>query len=183
MKHYTLIAVVLAATLGIACLATYGEPEDRDTAAQAKSEPSEAALKRTRRTVQMLDDIYKTTVVLITDKYVNGESDFPAGSAAVALFKHVTDKGWHQVRLLDATGDPLNPENVAGDAFEKRGIDELKSGKDYFEEVVEQDGQHHLRAITPIPVVMKKCVMCHPHYADVEEGAAIGAISYSLVID
>jgi hypothetical protein len=31
-------------------------------------EPSTAALERTRKTMRMLDDVYKTAVVLITDK-------------------------------------------------------------------------------------------------------------------
>jgi hypothetical protein len=183
MKRCSIIAVLLLAAIGVANLATKAEPQTRQAAAQNGSEPSEAALNRTRRAVQMLDDIYKTTVVLITDKYVHSDEDFPAGSAAVALFKHVTDKGWHKVRLIDATGQPYNPANVAQDAFEKTGIDELKKGKDYYEEVVEEGDRRHLRAITPIPVVMQKCVMCHAHYEDAKEGEAIGAISYSLVID
>jgi hypothetical protein len=183
MKRTLLTAAVLLATVGMAGLATYGEPENQDTGVQKQSGPSDAALKRTRRTVQMLDDIYKSTVVLITDKYVHSDEDFPAGSAAVALFKHVTEKGWHKVRLIDATGEPYSPGNVAQDAFEKSGLEELKKGNAYYDEVVEEDGQHHLRAITPIPVVMEKCIMCHPNYADVKKGAPIGAISYSLVID
>jgi len=72
----------------------------------AESKKTDKALERTRKTVRMLDDIYKTTMVLITDKYVHDEDDFPAGSAAVALFKSIEKKGWHKVRLLDATGKP-----------------------------------------------------------------------------
>jgi hypothetical protein len=40
-----------------------------------------------------------------------------------------------------------------------------------------------LRAITPVPVVMQKCVMCHEHYRDAKPGEAIGAISYSVPIE
>src|SRR5690242_2281573 len=86
----------------------------------AKDQPAagqDPALERTRKMVQMLDDIYKTTVVLITDKYVNDEKDFPAGSAAIALFGAIQKKGWHEVRLLDITGDPVGTKNVAKDAF------------------------------------------------------------------
>jgi len=145
--------------------------------------PSAAALERTRKTVRMLDDVYKTAVVLITDKYVHDEKDFPAGSAAIALFGAVEKKGWHGVRLLDVTGKPYDDKNVAKDDFEKQGVRQLQAGKDYFEEVVEKDGKPHLRAMTAVPVVMQKCVMCHPHYADAKKGAAIGAISYTLLID
>jgi len=145
--------------------------------------PDEAAIDRTRNTVKMLDDVYKTAVVLITDKYVHDEDDFPAGSAAIALFDAVTKKGWHDVRLIDVTGEPYDEKNVAKDSFEKEGVRLLKSGKPYYEQVVQQDDGYRLRAITPIPVVLQKCVMCHAHYADVKEGAAIGAISYSIPIE
>ena len=148
-----------------------------------KQEPSAAATERTRKTVRMLDDVYKTVVVLITDKYVNDEKDFPAGSAAIALFSQIEKKGWHEVRLLDVTGEPYDPKNVAKDEFEKQGVRQLQAGKDYFEEVIEKNGKPYLRAMTAVPVVMQKCVMCHPHYADAKKGAAIGAISYTLPIE
>ena len=77
----------------------------------------------------MLDDVYKSAVVLITDKYVNDENDFAAGSAAIALFKAVKEKGWHEVKLLDVSGEPYNDENVAKDDFEKEAVQKLKAGK------------------------------------------------------
>jgi hypothetical protein len=30
---------------------------------------------------------------------------------------------------------------------------------------------------------MKKCVMCHAHYADAKKGEPIGAISYTVPIE
>ena len=145
--------------------------------------PSAVATERARKTVRMLDDVYKTAVVLITDKYVNDEKDFPAGSAAIALFSQIEKKGWHEVRLLDVTGEPYDAKNVAKDEFEKKGVSQLQAGKDYYEQIVEKDGKPYLRAMTSVPVVMQKCVMCHPHYADAKKGAAIGAISYTLPIE
>ena len=44
------------------------------------------------------------------------------------------------------------------------------------------DGKPQLRAMTAIPVVMEKCVMCHAHYKSVKKGAAIGALTYTLPI-
>jgi hypothetical protein len=152
-------------------------------AAFAANAPDDAALIRTRKTVRMLDDIYKTAVVLITDKYVHSEEDFPAGSAAVALFSAIKQKGWHEVRLVDATGQPYEAKNAPKDDFEKAATKALTSGKDYYEQIVSIGGQPHLRAATPIPVVSKKCVMCHSHFADVKDGAAIGALSYTIKIE
>jgi hypothetical protein len=59
----------------------------------------------------------------------------------------------------------------------------LKAGDKEFEKVVEKDGKFQLRTLTPVPVVMKKCVMCHSHYADAKPGEPIGAISYTVPID
>jgi len=37
--------------------------------------------------------------------------------------------------------------------------------------------------MTAVPVVSEKCIMCHDHYEDVEKGAAIGGVSYELLIE
>ena len=153
------------------------------TVITAKDKTNDAALERTRNQVRMLDDIYKTVVVLITDKYVHDEDDFSAGSAAAALFRAVEKKGWHKVRLLDATGEPRRQKNTAKDDFEKAAVAAIKSGKSYYEKVVSKDGERHLRALTSIPVVSEKCVMCHANYKDAKPGEAIGAISYTLKVE
>jgi hypothetical protein len=154
-----------------------------DAAEAGKPKKGNRALDRTRKTVRMLDDIYKTTVVLITDKYVNTTDDFAAGAAAIALFDAINKKNWHLVRLVDATGDPYGDENVAKDEFEKQAIKELKAGKDDYEKVEKRDDGRYLRAATPIPVVMDKCVMCHEHYKDAKEGEPIGALLYTLKVE
>jgi hypothetical protein len=142
-----------------------------------------AATDRARKSVQMLDSIYKQTIVLITDKYVHEEADFPAGSAAVVLFDKISQEGSHKVRLIDATGQPYEEKNVAKDDFEKEGIKRLKQGAGYYEQVVQIDGKPQLRAVTAVPVVLEKCVMCHAHYADAKKGEPIGAISYTMPIE
>lgn len=148
----------------------------------AKEEAADPAVERTRQTVKMLDDLYKTAVVLITDKYVHSKDDFPAGSAAVALFGAMKKKGWHDVRLVDATNDPLVEKNAPQDDFEKAAVKALVGGKPYYEQIVKVDGKDHLRAATPVPVVSKKCIMCHDQYASVKEGQPIGIISYNLKV-
>lgn len=173
-------------TLTLAVLAAVSIGARADDAAK-KKEPKAAvdkkAVERTRKTVNMLDNIYKQTVVLITETYVNDEDDFPAGSAAVELFKRIEKSGSHKVRLLDATGKPYDAKNVAKSAFEKEGVKQLKSGKTYYDQVVTRDGKPYLQAITPIPVVMDKCVMCHSNYKNVKKGEPIGALSYEIPIE
>lgn len=180
-----LIPGVLALTLTAGWVMSDEQPAKAKSSEKAEKEITvrKGALKRARKTVRMLDDVYKMAIVLITDKYVNDEDDYPAGSAFIALFESVEEKGWHKVRLIDVSGEPYNDENVAEDDFEKEGVRQLKAGKDYYEKVVERDGKPYLRAMTAVPVVMEKCIMCHPHYKDAKKGAAIGAVSYTLPIE
>lgn len=182
MKRFSLFGAPVAVLLVCLWIGRGGPAVSADEAKAAK-QPEEAAVARTRKTVQMLDNVYKQTIVLITDKYVHSENDFPAGSAAVILFRKISESGSHEVRLIDATGMPYEAKNVARDEFEKEGLKRLKGGEAYYEKVVEQDGKPRLRALTPVPVVMKKCVMCHEHYAQAKPGEPIGAISYSLPIE
>lgn len=147
------------------------------------SGPDKVAVERARKTTAMLDNIYKQTVVLVTDKYVNDVDDFAAGSAAVLLFENISKSGSHQVRLIDASGEPYDPENTAQDDFEREGIKQLKQGSTSVEEVVNKDDQFYLRTLTPVPVVMDKCIMCHEHYGDAKKGEPIGAISFTLPIE
>jgi len=151
--------------------------------ADSPREAGDPAVERTRKTVRMLDDLYKGAIVLITENYVDESSDLPAGSAFQALFDHMKEKGWHEVRLLDATGDPLDEDNAPRDDFERRAIERLKAGDASFEEVVEADGGRLLRVATPIPVVLKKCTLCHENYNDLPEGQAIGALGYTIAIE
>ena len=147
------------------------------------ADDEDAALKRTRKMVRMLDDIYKTTVVLITEHYIEEDSNLPAGTAAKALFAVIKQKGWHDVQLLDASGEPYDDINSPDDEFEIKAVAKLLGGESYYDEVIEKDGKRFLRAATPVPVVMKKCIMCHSNYEDVPEGQPIGALSYTLPIE
>ena len=150
------------------------------TAEEKKDDP---AVARARKTVLMLDDIYKTTVVLITEHYVTDDGSLAAGEAAQALFGAIKKKGWHEVRLIDAAGEPIVDGNRPKDDFEKAAVAALKSGKSGYEQIVEKDGKRYLRSATPIPVVHKKCVMCHDNYKLAKEGEPIGALGYTIPIE
>lgn len=164
----------------LAVAAAFALPAYRAVAADPVKDP---AVERARKQVKMLDGIYKNAIVLVTTHYVTEKSDVPAGSAFKKLFEVAKKEGWHEVRLLDATGEPYEPDNVAKTAFEKKAIKELVAGKAYVDEVVEKDGKRYLHAATAIPVVMKKCIMCHENYSQVPEGKAIGALGYVMPIE
>ena len=142
----------------------------------------DAAVERTRKQTRMLDDLYKTAIVLITEHYVKG--DEPAAAVAgKQLWKEMKAKGHHEVRLLDATGDPIEASNVPADDFEAAALKEIIAGKSSVDRVVEKDGKRFLRTATIVPVVMTKCVSCHPHYAKVPKGQAIGTLVYTLPVE
>jgi len=148
----------------------------------AKPAVKDLAVERARREVRMLDDIYKSAIVLVTEHYVKTDTDLAAGSAFKALFDAVGKKGWHKARLVDATGQPYNDLNLPTEGFEKKAVAELLAGKPSYDEVVTEDGKRYLLAATAIPVVMEKCIMCHENYREVEKGKAIGAISYKVPV-
>ena len=149
------------------------------TAAEVAKDP---AVERARREVRMLDDIYKTAIVLVTEHYVHDDTDLAAGSAFKALFEAVGKKGWHEVRLVDATGQPYNDLNLPKDGFEKDAVKQILGGKPATDTVVEEGDSKYLLAATAIPVVMEKCIMCHENYRSVAKGQAIGVLSYKVPI-
>jgi len=149
----------------------------------AKEKKKTPAIDRARKMGQMLDDIYKNAIVLITTHYVNEDSDLAAGDAFQALFKVMKDKGYHEVRLLDASGEPIDDDNIPRKGFEQDAVKALLAGEKTYEKVVKKDDKRYLLMATPVPVVMEKCIMCHENYRGVPKGRAIGALSYTIPIE
>ena len=137
-------------------------------------------LEHARKTVRMLDDIYKTYIVLITEEYVDDPSVLPAATLSKRVFKSMNKKGWHKARLLDATGTPFNPENNPKDAFERDAINAMISGRTYFEKIEKIDGKDYLRAVTSVHAVMKGCISCHPSS---RVGDLLGGIAYNIALE
>ena len=180
MNRHTQFALLLAAGLVACSLVSLNRGTAED--ARASAATLEPAVERARREVRMLDDIYKTAIVLVTQHYVNDDNDLPAGRAFKALFEAVEKKGWHSVRLVDATGEPYSEGNLPKDGFEKKAIRELLAGKSSVDEVITEGDKRFLLTATAIPVVMEKCIMCHENYRNVPKGQAIGALSYKVPV-
>ena len=134
-------------------------------------------LEQARREVRLLDDLYKTAIVYMNEVYVEDADSVAAGETARDMFAAMKAKGWHEARLVDATGAPLNDENVAAGAFEKTAIDKIRTGETYYDQVVSEGDHRYLRAATVVPVVNDKCVICHPGN---KVGDVLGAISYKI---
>lgn len=172
----SLRVVLLTSCLAALAAAVYLTPHL--VLAGDKKGPDPVALERTRQHVKMLDDLYKTAVVGITQTYVNQQADTPAAAVAKDLFAAMHKKGYHHARLVDATGKPRNKGNSPKTEFEKKGAAEMKGGKGYYEEIAEVDGKHVLRVATVVPAVLPQCATCHGG----KEGRVLGAIIYELPI-
>jgi hypothetical protein len=146
--------------------------------AQERREATPAGVERARSTVKMLDDLYKTAVVSISKRYIEDQGGTPAALVAKDVFEAMHKKGWHSARLVDATGRPKNKENVAKTDFEKKAVEQMKSGKPYYEEVGDKDGKPVFRAATIVPAVMRQCASCHAK----KEGDLLGTIVYEVPI-
>lgn len=148
------------------------------TSTKAKNDP---AVQRAQKQAKMLDTLYKTAIVLITENYVTGKESLAAGDAFQALFKAMKDNGFHEVRLLDASGEPYDSDNLPKTDFEKKAVKAIKDGKTIYEEVVTEKDQRYLLTATPIPVVMQKCTLCHSNYEGVK--GPIGALGLKIPVE
>lgn len=152
-------------------------------AAQPKADQKQEdpAVTRAKKQAKMLDTLYKSAIVLITENYVDGSESLAAGDAFQSLFKTMKENGFHEVRLLDATGDPYDSDNEAKTEFEKKAIEALLDGKPIYEHVVTEGDKRFLLSATPIPVVMEKCTMCHSNYEGVK--GPIGALGLKIPLE
>jgi hypothetical protein len=122
----------------------------------------------------MLDDLFKVTVVDITNRY-DGP---PAAKVAKVIFAAAEEKAYFKAKLLDATGAPQNEANVPRDDFDKRAAQAMMQGQSYLEEVVGQGEARRLRVATAVPAVVQKCAKCH----GVQKGDLLGFLSYDLPV-
>ena len=140
----------------------------------------EKPVKRARQTVKLLDEMYKTFIVLITDEYVKDDTMFSALTVSKKVFEKMSTKGWYKARLLDATGDPHNPENSPRTKFERDAIEAFIDGKSFYGKVEKIDGVYYYQAATSVSIIADGCTICHPHN---KHGDLLGGISYSFLLD
>ena len=166
------------AAVGMTLISSSGRgPEARAAADDAAA--TDPALERTRDQVKMLDDLYKNAVVSITKRYVNEQGEQPAIMVAKDVFGAMRKQGWHSAKLVDATGDPMGPDNAPKTAFEKDAARAMNAGQPYFDRVVGEGKDRRLLAATVVPVVMQKCADCHTHK---KVGEVLGLIRYDIPI-
>ena len=102
----------------------------------------------------------------------------PAIMVAQDIFGAMKKQGWHSAKLVDATGEPLGPDNAPQTDFEKEAARAMNAGKPYFERVVGEGEDRRLLAATLVPAVMQKCADCHGK----KVGDVLGFIRYDLKV-
>ncbi len=140
----------------------------------------EKAVKRARQTVKLLDEMYKAFIVLITDEYVKDDTMFSALTVSKKVFEKMGAKGWYKARLIDATGDPHNPENSPKTKFERDAIEAFIDGKSFFDKTEKIGGEYYYQAASSLSIVTDGCTICHPHN---KYGDLLGGISYTFPLD
>jgi hypothetical protein len=160
------VAAVLAGLIGAA-----GHANQAPAAKNVKM-----PLAQARQTVDMLNDLYVTSVVLTHGTYVKDRSTPAAAVVARQVFKAMGEKGWPQTRWLSTTGRPFNPDANPKDAFERDAVAALKKGQARFERVE----NNTLRVATLVPLVDASCGMCHTRD---KVGDPIGGLAYTVQLD
>jgi len=146
---------------------------------EASTNEKDRNIRRARRETKMLDTLYKTAIVSVTQTYVQDDSSTAAITTFQPVLKAMKENKWHEVRLVDGLGDPINPENSPNDAFEKKAIQEMLAGKEMIDSVEMIDGKEVLRTMTILPMALDKCILCHENYRGKK---IVGGVSYRVPI-
>ena len=161
------------------CGLVFWHNADGSSAQTGKSE-RDKNVRSARRETKMLDTLYKTAIVSVTQTYVVDDSSTAAFTTFQPVVKAMKDGKWHEVRLVDGLGEPINPDNSPKDAFEKRAMQEILAGKDFVDEVEKIDGQEYLRTMTILPMALEKCVLCHENYRGKK---IVGGVSFQVPLN
>jgi len=174
MRGRSLCVACLVASAAVAALVAFmaSGPELR---AAEPDQVDDAGVKQARDQVKMLDSLYKTAVVSVTKRYVDGP---PAIKVGMDVFAAMEKEGWHKAKLVDASGSPQNEANLPRTDFEKRAVVAIQAGKPYYEEVIGEGKSRTLHAATVVPAVLKRCASCH----GVKEGDLLGFIRYEVPV-
>jgi hypothetical protein len=93
-------------------------------------------------------------------------------SLAISLLLPECQKGY---RLLDGTGEPLDPRNVPNGDFERDALEDALAGQ-----TTQIVAQGKLLTVVPLPFADANCALCHTNYFDFEPGEIVGAVSLQL---
>lgn len=100
---------------------------------------------------------------------------FEADSLAVSLLLPGCQDTY---RLIDGTGNPLDPGNVPVDSFEKKALKEALKGK-----TTQEVENGFLRTVVPLTFSSENCAVCHLNYFEFELDEIIGAAAFKVPVE
>ena len=142
---------------------------DASIAVAAPGDPTDGAIATTETLINAL----VAAVFSISDATVNPE-DVGPNSEVVSL---LLAPGQDNYRLIDASGGPLNPNNVARGNFERSALAELVATGGLGSTVQDVVGNQLRTLFALTNNAHPNCVTCHENYAGLPSGTVIGAIS------
>ena len=102
------------------------------------------------------------------------QTDIAAGFAAVEALVPDCQSTYG---LIDASGDPLDIDNLPQGKFETDGMMQLLGGAPVVQETV----GGHLRTLVPLTNDMHpNCATCHTNYDALAPGTVVGAASFKI---
>ena len=127
-------------------------------------------------TTSVLTDAVVAAVVSVSDACPPGSTpeEILAGSRTISL---LVPESQSAIRLIDASGDPLDASNVPLDRFEARGMPKLLAGDPIVQEVYGR----RLRTLVPLTSDMHgNCATCHTGFSAMPSGTVVGAAGFDV---
>lgn len=147
----------------------------------ATEKSAEKAIARARLALEEVDILHKAYITLVTENFTTGPGLLNAVTITEKVFEIMEKKGKYRARILSTSEVPFLPESAPRDDFERDAIKAIISGKPYYERVFfDYDDKGFLRAVTPVRVTTKKCLLCHPNK---KMGDLMGVISYTVPLE
>lgn len=154
-------ASLLAMALALSCLPL-------SNAVRADSpEIDTDAVQTARETTESLINALLAAVLDITSR-TTAENVVPNSQAISLLLPHARPA----YRLLDITGEPIDPRNRPRGRAEREAAERAAQG-----ESTEILRRRALKTYVPLPLAVENCVACHDNYAGLELGTIVGVIA------
>jgi len=135
-----------------------------------------AGTEQAERTTTALANALVAAVASISDATPPGATltEIEANSEAVSI---LLPECQNTYKLIDASGSPLDPDNVPKSNFEASALMELIGGAPLVQETI----GGHLRTLVPLTSDMHpNCMTCHTNYGAFAPGTVVGAAVFKV---
>lgn len=163
MKNHPALAALSGLSLVLLAVGSFDAP--------ARAASGSGAITTAEQTTETLTQALVAAVASISDSVPPGAPaiELQAASVAVSLLLPESQEAY---RLVDATGDPIDPGNLPQDEFEFRGLMQLVDGVPQVQRIQGSD----LRTLVPLTNDMHpNCISCHTNFGALPPSSVVGA--------